>query len=415
MGPHARAHRPAVGQGRLRGDRSREVRPAWVSACSTRCTAASTRWSPSTTSTIDLGALPQEDAVYDLLCEADTVGVFQVESRAQMATLPRIQPRMFYDIVIEVAIIRPGPIQGNAVNPYIRRRRGDEPVTYLHPRLEPILRRTLGVPLFQEQLMEMAVAVAGFSPAEADELRQAMAAKRSELRMLKLKSRFYSGMAEQRHHRRGGRPALRRAGGVRQLRLPRVPRGLLRAPRLLLGVAQGALPGGVPRVDAERPAARLLVPPEPGRRRAAPRRARATTRREPLGRRRAHSRASPRTPTCDSAWGTLRTIGDRARDARRRGRAVARLLGPGAPRRPPTAPPRGARRRGRAGLLWRHAPRARVVGRGGGPGHARSTGGRGHGSRAPVLPDTSEMERVADDLWSMGLTPEATAIALVRD
>ena len=134
--------------------------------------------------------------VYDLLCEADTVGVFQVESRAQMATLPRIQPRTFYDIVIEVAIIRPGPIQGNAVNPYIRRRRGDEPVTYLHPRLEPILRRTLGVPLFQEQLMEMAVAVAGFSPAEADELRQAMAAKRSELRMMKLKSRFYSGMAE---------------------------------------------------------------------------------------------------------------------------------------------------------------------------------------------------------------------------
>jgi error-prone DNA polymerase len=144
---------------------------------------------------IDLGTLPQEDAVYDLLCEADTVGVFQVESRAQMATLPRIQPRCFYDIVIEVAIIRPGPIQGNAVNPYIRRRRGDEPVTYLHPRLEPILSRTLGVPLFQEQLMEMAVAVGGFSPAEADELRQAMSAKRSDLRMLKLRDRFYDGMA----------------------------------------------------------------------------------------------------------------------------------------------------------------------------------------------------------------------------
>jgi len=115
-----------------------------ASACSTRCTAASSRWSPSTTSRSTSGAA-QEDAVYDLLCEADTVGVFQVESRAQMATLPRIQPRTFYDIVIEVAIIRPGPIQGNAVNPYIRRRRGDEPVVYLHPRLEPILRRTLGV------------------------------------------------------------------------------------------------------------------------------------------------------------------------------------------------------------------------------------------------------------------------------
>src|SRR5665213_2169513 len=145
---------------------------------------------------LDLATLPQDDAVYDLLCEADTVGVFQVESRAQMATLPRVQPRCFYDLVIEVALIRPGPIQGHAVNPYIRRRRGDEPVTYLHPRLEPILHRTLGVPLFQEQLMEMAVAVAGFSPAEADELRQAMAAKRSELRMLKLKSRFYAGMQE---------------------------------------------------------------------------------------------------------------------------------------------------------------------------------------------------------------------------
>jgi error-prone DNA polymerase len=150
----------------------------------------------STGTQVDLARLPQEDAVYDMLCGADTVGVFQVESRAQMATLPRLRPRCFYDLVIEVALIRPGPIQGNAVNPYLRRRRGEEPVTYLHPLLEPILRRTLGVPLFQEQLMEMAVAIAGFSPAEADELRQAMAAKRSELRMLRLKGRLYAGMAE---------------------------------------------------------------------------------------------------------------------------------------------------------------------------------------------------------------------------
>jgi error-prone DNA polymerase len=145
---------------------------------------------------LDLAQLPQDDAVYDLLCSADTVGVFQVESRAQMATLPRLRPRCFYDLVIEVALIRPGPIQGNAVNPYLRRRRGEEAITYLHPLAEPILRRTLGVPLFQEQLMEMAVAVAGFSPAEADELRQAMAAKRSEVRMLRLKGRLYAGMAE---------------------------------------------------------------------------------------------------------------------------------------------------------------------------------------------------------------------------
>jgi error-prone DNA polymerase len=144
---------------------------------------------------VDLAQLPQEDAVYDLLCAADTVGVFQVESRAQMATLPRVQPRTFYDLAIEVALIRPGPIQGHAVNPYIRRRRGEEEPTYLHPLLEPILRRTLGVPLFQEQLMEMAVAIAGFSAADADELRQAMAAKRSAARMEKMRARLYEGMA----------------------------------------------------------------------------------------------------------------------------------------------------------------------------------------------------------------------------
>ena len=145
--------------------------------------------------TLDLGELPQDDAVYDLLCAADTVGVFQVESRAQMGTLPRVEPRCFYDLVIEVALIRPGPIQGQAVNPYIRRRRGEEPVTYLHPLLEPILRRTLGVPLFQEQLMEMAVAIAGFSASEADELRQAMASKRSAARMEAMRERLFLGMA----------------------------------------------------------------------------------------------------------------------------------------------------------------------------------------------------------------------------
>ncbi len=144
---------------------------------------------------VDLGQLPQESEVYDLLCRADTVGVFQVESRAQMGTLPRVRPRNFYDIAIEVALIRPGPIQGHAVNPYIRRRRGEEPVTYLHPLLEPILERTLGVPLFQEQLMEMAVAIAGFSAADADELRQAMAAKRSAARMERMRARLYEGMA----------------------------------------------------------------------------------------------------------------------------------------------------------------------------------------------------------------------------
>ncbi len=145
---------------------------------------------------LDLAQLPQEDAVYDMLCAADTVGVFQVESRAQMATLPRLRPRTFYDLVVEVALIRPGPIQGGSVHPYIRRRNGTEPVTYLHPLLEPALAKTLGVPLFQEQLMQIAIDVAGFSPAEADELRQAMGAKRSRARMEAIRGRLFAGMAE---------------------------------------------------------------------------------------------------------------------------------------------------------------------------------------------------------------------------
>ncbi len=144
---------------------------------------------------VDLAALPQDRAVYDMLCEADSVGVFQVESRAQMATLPRLRPRCFYDLVVEVALIRPGPIQGGSVHPYIRRRNGTEPVTYLHPLLERSLAKTLGVPLFQEQLMQMAIDVAGFTPAESDELRQAMGAKRSVERMERLRGRFFAGMA----------------------------------------------------------------------------------------------------------------------------------------------------------------------------------------------------------------------------
>ena len=144
---------------------------------------------------VDLARLEQEPEVYDLLCRADTVGVFQVESRAQMNTLPRVQPRCFYDLAIEVALIRPGPIQGHAVHPYIRRRNGTEPVTYLHPLLQPALERTLGVPLFQEQLMQIAIDVAGFTTTEADELRQAMSAKRSGERMARLRDRLFAGMA----------------------------------------------------------------------------------------------------------------------------------------------------------------------------------------------------------------------------
>ena len=145
---------------------------------------------------IDLATIPQDPDVYEMLCRADSVGVFQVESRAQMATLPRLRPRTFYDLVVEVALIRPGPIQGGSVHPYIRRRNGKEPVTYLHPLLEPSLRKTLGIPLFQEQLMQMAIDVAGFSACEADQLRQAMGSKRSSERMERLRLRLYEGMAE---------------------------------------------------------------------------------------------------------------------------------------------------------------------------------------------------------------------------
>ena len=138
---------------------------------------------------------PVDPEVYAMLARGDSVGVFQVESRAQMATLPRLRPREFYDLVVEVALIRPGPIQGGSVHPYIRRRNGQEKWKHDHPLLKNALDKTLGVPLFQEQLMQVAVDVAGFSPAEADELRRAMGAKRSTERMERLRGRFYAGMA----------------------------------------------------------------------------------------------------------------------------------------------------------------------------------------------------------------------------
>ncbi|MCY7344575.1 MAG: error-prone DNA polymerase, partial [Pseudonocardia sp.] len=146
--------------------------------------------------TIELHELqPSDPEVYAMLQRADSVGVFQVESRAQMATLPRLKPRVFYDLVVEVALIRPGPIQGGSVHPYIRRRNKLEEWEHDHPLLRNALDKTLGVPLFQEQLMQVAVDVAGFSAADADELRRAMGSKRSEARMERLRGRFYAGMA----------------------------------------------------------------------------------------------------------------------------------------------------------------------------------------------------------------------------
>jgi error-prone DNA polymerase len=145
----------------------------------------------------DLAQLPENDPlVYETLQRADTVGMFQVESRAQMASLPRNKPAKFYDIVVQVAIIRPGPIVGGNMNPYMRRRQGKEKVTYLHPSLEPVLKRTLGVPLFQEQLLRIAMTVAGFTGAEAEELRRAVGMKRSMARMKELEAKLRKGMTE---------------------------------------------------------------------------------------------------------------------------------------------------------------------------------------------------------------------------
>jgi len=147
---------------------------------------------------VDLAHLPPDDpTVYAMLQKADTVGVFQVESRAQMATLPRLKPKCFYDLVVQVAIIRPGPIVGDMVHPYLRRRAGREPVTVPHPNLEPILRRTLGVPLFQEQLLRMAMATAGFTGGEAEELRRAFGFKRRKQAMDEVEKKLRTGMAEQ--------------------------------------------------------------------------------------------------------------------------------------------------------------------------------------------------------------------------
>jgi DNA polymerase III alpha subunit len=144
---------------------------------------------------LQLASVPAEDpAVYDMICRADTAGVFQIESRAQMAMLPRLRPRNYYDLVIEVAIVRPGPIQGEMVHPYLRRRNAEEPVTYPSPAVESVLKRTLGVPIFQEQVMQLAIVAAGFTPGEADRLRRAMAAWKRKGGMEPFERRLIEGM-----------------------------------------------------------------------------------------------------------------------------------------------------------------------------------------------------------------------------
>ena len=212
---HARPRRRAVGQGRLRRHGDREggsARPRHDGGAagrhragqsdaiglSPRAPRALSPCEPRALSPrLDLAHLPPDDpAVYRMLQAADTIGVFQVESRAQMATLPRLKPATFYDLVVEVAIIRPGPIVGQMVHPYLNRRAGREPVVYPHPSLEPILKRTLGVPLFQEQLLRIAMVAAGFTGGQAEELRRAMGFKRSEKRMKQIEGQLREGMAK---------------------------------------------------------------------------------------------------------------------------------------------------------------------------------------------------------------------------
>ncbi|WP_374349587.1 error-prone DNA polymerase, partial [Chitinimonas sp.] len=139
---------------------------------------------------------PEDPETYDMICKADTVGVFQIESRAQMSMLPRLQPRCYYDLVIEIALIRPGPIVGDMVHPYLRRRRGEEPIEDLGPEVNKVLARTLGVPIFQEQVMALAVVAAGFTPGEADELRRAMASWRASGKMEQYRAKLYAGLME---------------------------------------------------------------------------------------------------------------------------------------------------------------------------------------------------------------------------
>ena len=218
---------------------------------------------------VDLARLDlSEPAVYEMLQRADSVGVFQVESRAQMATLPRLKPRVFYDLVVEVALIRPGPIQGGSVHPYIKRRNGVEPVTYDHPSMEPALRKTLGVPLFQEQLMQLAVDCAGFSAAEADQLRRAMGSKRSTERMRRLRGRFYDGMRER--HGITGEVADRiyeKLEAFANFGFPESHSLSLRLAGVLLVVVQAAPSGGVLRGAAAGAADGLLLAAVAGGRR----------------------------------------------------------------------------------------------------------------------------------------------------
>ena len=318
-----------------------------------------------------------------MLREADTVGVFQVESRAQMATLPRMKPDHFYDLVVEVAIIRPGPIVGKMVHPYLRRRNGREPVGYLHPSLEPILKRTLGVPLFQEQLLRIAMTVAGFTGGEAEELRRAMGFKRSEKRMKAIEAKLRAGMAERgiTGEAAGHDRALDQL--LRALRLPRVARGELRAHRLRERLPQGHHPAAFTCAllnnqpmgfyhpftlvkDAQRHGVRF----------------------RPVDVTRSGCTARSRRAGCGSAWATCAGCGGRRRSASRpSGRAAVRVAA--GLRRPDGPAARRAAQPGRGGCAQRLRPDAAQRPVAGGEGGAAAGAAAAGRSCRPVIRGSS--------------------------
>ena len=214
---------------------------------------------------VDLARLPKDDpATFEAIRAADTVGLFQIESRAQMATLPRMKPVNFYDLVVEVAIVRPGPIHGDAVNPYLARRAGKEPVTYPDERARPILARTLGVVLFQEQILQLAMELGGFTAAEADELRRAIGFTRSPERMQQMAAKLKAGLQANGVSPEAATQILEIAHHLRALRLSGEPCDQLRPDRLRERVAENAPACGILRGPAQLPADGILFPVEPG-------------------------------------------------------------------------------------------------------------------------------------------------------
>ena len=195
-----------------------------------------------------------------MIRRADTMGVFQIESRAQMSMLPRLQPRCFYDLVIEVAIVRPGPIQGNMVHPYLRRRNGEEPVEFPNEAVRRVLEKTLGVPLFQEQAMRLAVEAAGFTPGEADQLRRAMGAWRRPGVIDQFHRKLTEGMLARGLHAGVGRGRLSSDPRLRRVWFSRVARRQFRPAGLRLVLAEASLPGRFHRRVAQQPAAGVLRP-----------------------------------------------------------------------------------------------------------------------------------------------------------